>query len=457
MADDGDDKVESKPEEPEKKDAKPTSPQEPPAKKKTLLDLALSPFAEVKAGEGVSAILLLVNVFVLLTLYYFLKPVRGALMQGEYGDSAAEYISYASAGQAILLIPVVIAYGWIAKRVSPIKLITIVTLFFASNLVIFYVLARAGAPIALAYFIWLGIFNNTVIAQFWAFANDTYSPEQGKRLFAIVGIGGSFGAIAGSGIVKAAKEVVTTNDLLLLAMGGLLMGLGLTWAVHKVTTTTSAPEPTRAAEATGKPAEGLGGPNGFVMLLSDPYLLFIGIATLLLNLVNTNGEFILNQALEPAARAAVAAGEAPDVKEFSKNFYNDYYLYVNVIGFAVQSLLVSRILKYVGVRWAMFIVPALALGAYTTLAVVPLLAAIRVAKIAENAADYSVQNTTKQAFWLITTREQKYKAKAAVDTFLVRIGDLASAGTVAAGTALAFSMTHFAIVNVVVVLGWLGV
>ena len=106
--------------------------------------------------------------------------------------------SYAAAAIAGLFIMLVPLYSALASRVSRVKLINGVTLFFAACLVAFFVLSRTGVPIGVAFFIWVGIFNLMVIAQLWAFANDVYTVEQGKRLFAIVGFGASLGAIAGS-------------------------------------------------------------------------------------------------------------------------------------------------------------------------------------------------------------------------------------------------------------------
>jgi AAA family ATP:ADP antiporter len=92
------------------------------------------------------------------------------------------------------------------------------------------------------------------------------------------------------------------------------------------------------------------------------------------------------------------------------------------------------------------------------MAFVPVLALIRTAKIAENSLDYSLQNTTRNALYLPTPREVKYKAKQANDTFFVRFGDVISAGMVFAGTMwLGFDPKHFAIVNLALIAVWLVV
>jgi AAA family ATP:ADP antiporter len=108
-----------------------------------------------------------------------------------------------------------------------------------------------------------------------------------------------------------------------------------------------------------------------------------------------------------------------------------------------------------GVRAALYVLPIVALGGYGLLAFAPVLALIRVIKIGENSLDYSLNNTARQALFLPTTREAKYKAKAAIDTLFVRAGDLLSAGLVFMGAMWSFHLRDFALVNLALVLVWL--
>src|SRR6185436_20297416 len=145
------------------------------------LDRMLGVFADVHAGEGGTALLLALNVFLILMAYYVLKPVREALILGE---GSAELKSYMSAGQVVLLAFVVPLYSRLVARFVRIRLINVVTAFFVACLLLFYVLARFHVPLAIVFFLWIGIFNLMVVAQFWSFANDIYTKDQGERLFA---------------------------------------------------------------------------------------------------------------------------------------------------------------------------------------------------------------------------------------------------------------------------------
>ena len=125
--------------------------------------------------------------------------------------------------------------------------------------------------------------------------------------------------------------------------------------------------------------------------------------------------------------------------------------------FLLQAFVVSRVFKYIGVRGALFILPIIALGGYTAIALLPVLGVIRVAKILENGTDYSIQNTTRHALFLPTSRDAKYKAKQAIDSFFVRAGDMLQAVVVFIGVQLAFDVRRYAMINLVLIGVWLAV
>ena len=165
-----------------------------PAPDKGWLERLLSPIADVRRGEAASALLMTLTMFLVLGGYYLLKTAREMFILSEGG---AEVKSYSSAGQALLLLVLVPAYSAFASRVNRMQLVQWVTLFFACNLVLFLLALGAGLHIGIVYFLWVGIFNVMVIAQFWAFAADLYTEEQGKRLFPLIGVGSSLGAWVG--------------------------------------------------------------------------------------------------------------------------------------------------------------------------------------------------------------------------------------------------------------------
>ncbi len=419
---------------------------------KSPLERALGVFADVRAGEGLTAVLLTLDVFLLLCCYYLLKTAREPLILA----SGAEVKSYSSAGQAILLIFFTMAYGAIAQRVNRMRLITIVTLFFASNLAVFFVLGLSHVSVGIPFFLWVGIFNYMIIAQFWSFAADLYTDEQGKRLFAILGIGSTVGAVSGSLVAKELIKPFGVYGLMITAAGLLLLSLSVTFVVNR----RELARDKRSAKPHGE--EPLGKEGGFQMLVRDRYLLLLGALTLIINWVNSGGEYILDRTLvKAAANAPAGVDVAKWTEQFIGTFKADYFLWVNVVGVVLQLFVVSRVIKYVGLRAALFVMPVISLAGYSVLAFFPVLHLIMGVKIAENSLDYSLENTSRQALWLITSRDAKYKAKAVIDTFVVRAGDVCSAAVVWMGTStrlgLNFDTPHFIMVNVGMALAWLGV
>jgi len=200
------------------------------------------------------------------------------------------------------------------------------------------------------------------------------------------------------------------------------------------------------------------GAGGFALLAASPYLRLVCILIFLLNLVNTTGEYVLARFVVAEAANRAVADPSFNKVAFYGSFMGNFQFWVNVAAALIQGLLVSRIVKYLGLAGTLLALPMIALGSYATVAAGATLALVRFAKTAENASDYSVMNTARQMIWLPTSREEKYKAKQAPDTFIVRTGDLASAGLVFVGTAFfAFGPQQFAAANVVLCLVWLGV
>ena len=415
---------------------------------KSVLERVLSVVTEVRAGEGVSALLLAANGFYLLAFYQVLKLVREALILSESGAVAA---SYAAAGMAAILFVFVPAYSAFAARVNRVWLVCGVTLFFASHLLIFWLLGSAGVRIGVAFYIWIGVFNMVAVAQFWAFANDVYTSERGRRLFPLVGVGATLGAALGSLFATLVFGGIGPYVLMLIAAAGLLVPVILTVVVNRREIATR-----REAQAVSEQPLAKG--NGFKLVLTNRYLLFIALMVLVFNLVNTLGGFMLNDMITQTADARIAAGTAAaaDRRAIIAGLSGTVLTSVNILAFILQTFAVSRIFKYIGVRGALFVLPLIALSGYTAVLFVPILLVLQWTKIFENATDYSIQNTTRHALFLPTSREAKYNAKQAIDAFFVRTGDLLQAGVVFLGTeVLSLSIRNFALVNVVLVGVWL--
>lgn len=451
----------------------------------------LGMFAPVRRGELVTVVLLTTNVFVLLTCYYVLKVLREPLILLGGG---AELKAYASAGQTLLLLGVVPAFGWLSNRVNRIRLLTTVQLIFLGCLIAFYALAQAHAPIGLAFYLWLGIFNIMVVANFWSFANDLYTEEQGKRLFAIIGVGGSLGAIVGAFVPHLLQQAIGAYALLLVAAAAVGVSIVLYRVIDRRERRLAAQRPVRAATAGGAPEPEMTRKGGFALVIKDRYLRLLAAMLLVATIINTTGEYVVGkmasdrgkayaaqvEASEAAAAATPAApgdakpARAADAKpdkaadgkhkgvdsaegRYIERFYADYYSVVNLLSFLLQALVVARLLTWLGIRRALFVMPVIVLCGWIGLALFVGLTMVRIEKTAENSLDYSLHNTLRQALFLPTSRDAKYKGKAAIDTFFFRMGDvIAGLGIVFLFVeVLGLGVRAFAVLNIALAACWL--
>jgi AAA family ATP:ADP antiporter len=245
----------------------------------------------------------------------------------------------------------------------------------------------------------------------------------------------------------------------------------------------------RQRELSAKAERGETGPKkkeslGFDMLFRYKYIGLIALLVLLLNLVNTTGEYILGHLVEQhgeatadeVIQAAIGSGTTASIgdQEFGDptatetrediegnvigRFYASFFLWVNLLGMFLQLFVVGRLIKYFGVKAGLLWLPIVALGTYALIFAAPLIRFARIGKTAENASDYSINKTTIQMLFLPTTHEIKYKAKQVTDSFMQRIGDVGSAIVVFLGTAVfTFGARGFAALNLGIILIWLVV
>jgi AAA family ATP:ADP antiporter len=281
-----------------------------------------------------------------------------------------------------------------------------------------------------------------MIAQFWSFANDIYTKAEGDRLFPLIAVGSTAGAPIGAAVARLLfTNGVSPWVMMQIAATLLLLHLALYTRVWT--------RPSVVDRASERPSKA----GGFTLVLADPYLRLVALLLVLLNIVNSTGEFILARLVTSEAAQLAAATPSFDRGAFIGAFYGSYFFWVNIASVLLQAFAVSRIVNRFGFRGALFALPVLALGAYGIAALGASLMLVRVVKTAENSVDYSLMNTAKQMLWLPTTREEKFKAKQAIDTFFVRGGDLLSASVVFVGTHyLALGAAGFAATNVAVVL-----
>ncbi len=359
---------------------------------------------------------------------------------------------------------VVAGYGRLVLRWSRAVLITRATLFCMATMLVFWLLQPhffiehlPGAGIV--FYLWVGLFGVFVVAQFWAFAADVYTEERGRRMLPLIAIGATSGAVVGSWLAErlASWRFAGAEYLLIAALVPLAVTIVLTRAADG------------AANGNGKaPAPGAELPAGvgrgaLGLVFGHRLLLAVAAITLLLNWVNTNGENLLFQVVQDvlADQAAAAHLSRPEavlnfIRDGTTVFYGDFFFWVNLTALVLQAFVASRLLKHGGFGAIFLLLPVISLTSYATMALLPVLTVIKMMKIAENATDYSINNTARHVLWLPMGSELTYKAKPTVDSLFVRAGDGLAALTVLLGVQVfSLEIRSFLVVNVALVGIWL--
>jgi AAA family ATP:ADP antiporter len=413
-------------------------------------------FTRVRPGEGRSAFLFLLNAFLLLFSYQTVKALREAFMLVKFSAEVRAYAVAVTAAVLMLLVPL---YGRVRRHIDGDRLLQSVTVFFALNLMGFIAAAAMGFYPAFAFFVWVSVFGLVVVAQLWAFAADSFNIKSGQRMFPVIMVGANLGALAGAKTTQLAVTALTPMGLMIVATLTLFATLALIGPERR-----AVPEGSRPV-VVERPAVSPRLMGGIGLVLRDRYLLLIALLVVLLNWINTTGEFILADFVQRDADLRVVASDGMlDKSTLITEFYGNFQFWVTAVGLTIQLLFVSRIYRTIGVRGALLVQPVIVAIGYGLIAFsgvlggfVPIFTLISLVKIAENSVDYSLMNTTRHALFLPVDREAKYEGKTAIDSFFWRVGDLIQAGVVYMGLNwLGWGAPQFALLSLLLAIVWIG-
>ncbi len=406
---------------------------------------------DVREGEAAAVRWAFAYFFFLLGGYYLLRPIREEM--GIRGG--VEELHWVFTATFVVMLVAVPVYSAVVARVPRARAIPWVYRFFLLNLVAFFLLVRAGvAPawVARAFFVWVSVYNLFVTSVFWSLMADVFTSGEGKRLFGFVAAGGSAGALAGSASVAWFAAHVGIANLLLLSAATLEVAVRcvarlVAWGAARGGPPGARPSAPRRDAGTGGSALA-----GITAIFRSPYLLGVAIQMLLFAIGST---FLYFQ------QARIVAGAIPDSAERARLFAA-VDLGVNVAALATQSLATGRIVTALGVGPALAVVPALSIPGFAALALLPTVWTLGLLQAVRRAAHFALERPTREVLFTVVSREDKYKAKSFVDTFVYRGGDVVSGWLHAGLAGLGFSLAAlslwaipFAGASVAVAL-WLG-
>ncbi len=404
-------------------------------------------FAILRPGEGRAVLYFMTYGFLVMFSYYMLKTLREPLLLSK---ATAETKSYAYAVIALVLLFVVPAYGTLYQRLPKRQLSFYVSAILLAVQCVFFFLSQTELKIGFAYYVWVGIFGVLITAQFWAFAADSFNLKTGKRVFPLIMIGVSLGGLVGPVVAGQLFQTVGTHGLMLIIIGLIALTLPMSdmarGAVPVLSRSLlSAPAPTQHSLL-----------GGFSLVMHNRYLLLIAVMIVLLNWVNTTGEYLLAELVIRHVDSVLATDPGAVKGNLIAAFYGNFFSTVNAFSLLLQLFVVSRVIQWIGVRGAILILPVIAMVGYGLMAFIPIFSMIRLVKIVENSTDYSLMNTARHALFLPLTAAEKYQSKIAIDAFFWRFGDLVQAMAVFVGlNLLGFHAKQFAILNIVLALAWL--
>lgn len=398
--------------------------------------------------------------FVILGSYYVIRPIRDDIA----ATSGAENLSWMFSGTLLVTLLANAAFAAIVARMPRRKFLPIAYRFFIANLIVFYFLMRHTPPaaqnvwIGRAFFVWLSVFNLFVVTMFWAFMSDLFNSEQAKRLFAFIAVGGQLGAIAGPLITVSLIERLGAANLLLVAAAGLELA---PWCVKffPPVNPDPAPAPNPNPEPKGteqvyeqekeKGAEqpiGGGILTAVTHVIRSPYLLGICAFMLLYAITTTfvyfqQAEITREHFHDRAARTA---------------FFAQLDLAVNTLTIFGQLLITGRLLKWFGVGVTLAFLPVLSMLGFIGLGMVPVLTLLAVVQVMRRAGNFAVTRPAREVLFTVLRREDKYKAKSFIDTFVYRTGDQVGAWSYTFLTWLGLGLTGISFVAAPLAAIWCG-
>lgn len=416
--------------------------------RRNALDRLLGISTRLRPEESKSVMLFFAYAFLLLLCYYVLKTIREPLLLGT--AATAQIKSYAYASTALVLLLFIPVYGALFRRMEKHRLIRVITVFFIANLVAFAIIGQLGIEIGFAYYVWVGVFSVTILAQFWAYATDAYNVKSGQRVFPLVMAGATLGGLAGPPITATLFSAMGPWNLMLVAAALLAATLPFIGVADR-----AVPDGSRSVYLIGEREQphALG---GFALIKRDRYLLLLAIVAVLLNWINTTGEYILAELVIRFADSTVAVDAGASKSDIIARFYGNYFFIVNTCTVLFQVFLVARLFRWIGIPGTILILPLVALVGYGLVVFLPVFSIIRIVKIIENSAEYSISNTSRQALFLPLTEAQKYEGKTAIDAFFWRFGDVVQAIAIYLGLNwFGFGIENFAAMNIVLAAVWL--
>lgn len=390
---------------------------------------------DVKPEEVRAALWSCAYFFFLLASYYILRPIRD--QAGIAGG--IRNLPWLFTGTMLAMLLVNPPFAALVSRLPRSRFVPLTYRFFLANLLAFFALVQSLPEssqvwVGRTFYIWTSVFNLFVVSIFWGFMADAFRSGQGKRLFGVIGVGGTLGGIVGSAVTASLVDGIGRPALLLVSAAMLELAVVCARRLSAGLAQLSEAAPERARQ--GETPIGGGLLAGITGLARSPYLLGICAYMLLYTLGST---FLYFQQAGIIERFVVDA-------DAQTGMFARIDLYTNVATILIQIFLTGRIMKRIGVAATLTLVPALSVFGFLGLGLLPSVAMLVVFQVARRAGNYALARPSREVLYTVVSREDRFKAKSFIDTFVYRLGDQIGAWADPLLKAMGLGMTGIALV-----------
>lgn len=405
---------------------------------------------DVRAGELKAVVASFTFFFFLLSSYFVLRPMRDEVAASS-GVNGLTWLFAGTLAGTLLFNPM---FSALVAKFPVRKFIPISYQFFVANMLIFYgvlryVSAAEGSSVDVwagrAFFIWTTVFALFNTSIFWCLMADTFRSDEAKRLFGFIGVGGTLGSIAGSAATATLAQRVGTMNLLIVS--AVLLEIAVLVVMRFPQRATIAPAD-RVRSKREENRELIGGSvwAGFTHVVRSPYLLGICGFMVLFTIGSTflyfaQSDLVGREFADKASRTAVLA---------------KLELAVQTLTVITQIFFTGRIIRWLGLGLALALLPIISILGFGGLAVLPAFGTVALFTVLRRGGNFAITNPAMEVLFTVVRREDKYKAKNVIETFVYRGGDQIGAWTYKGLTGLGLGMVGISYVAVPLSMIWLG-
>ena len=411
-----------------------------PTRKRGPLASLMHAVSQIEPNEVKATFASFAFVFILMTSYNILKPVRDS-MASDWTDAE---VSWLWTINLFVMIGMNLFYG-LALSVTRLKIVVpALYTFFAASFLVLALGTNYFSNVELvnkSFYVWISMFSLFHLSVFWSFMADLFNKEQAKRLFGFITTGASVGGLVGPLVPVFLAQVISNEGLMVMAAVILMLAIPIIAYLERLKVTDlQNPENTATP-----PKQTLGGNPfaGFTLLVKSPFLLGIALFFFLYTSLGSFMYFELKNLLEPYD---------PEVRT---QIQSGITLVINILTILTAVFATGRLTTRFGLSVALAIIPVMMIGGLLAISVVTSVWIVVIVQVIFKSGNYAVTRPAREMLFTLIDREARYKTKPVIDTVVFRLGDTINAWSFTAlSQGLGLGMSPLAVIGAVIAALW---